>query len=75
MTNHKMLVLFFTSTPAQKVQLDRIRTILQMLESPDYFCTANELLNRNEITSNRKKMMNEAKHIRLRSFRFFINKN
>lgn len=75
MTNHKMLVLFFTSIPTQRLQLDRIRTILQILESPDYFCTANELLNRNTITSNRKRMMKEAKHIRLRSFRFFINKN
>ena len=36
---------------------------------------ATELVDRNRITSSPKKILREAKHFRLRAFRFFINKN
>lgn len=80
MTNNhnKLLVLFYTSISDDKairLEIDQLTSILHGTESPDQFCTANEMVDRNRITSSRKKMLKEAKHIRLRAFRFFINKN
>ena len=80
MTNnrHNLLVLFYTGISDEKavrVEMDNLTTIIHMTESPDVFCIANELVNRNNITGNKKKILREAKNIRLRAFRFFINKN
>ena len=78
-SNHnKLLVLFYTSISDDKairLEIDQLTGILHSTESPDQFCTANEMVDRNRITSSRKKMLKEAKQIRLRAFRFFINKN
>ena len=80
MTNNhnKLLVLFYTSISDDKairLEIDQLTGILHSTESPDQFCTANEMVDRNRITSSRKKMLKEAKYFRLRAFRFFINKN
>ena len=80
MTNnhHKLLVLFYTGITDEKelgVEMNHLTNILRSTESPDIFCAANELVNRNSITNNRKRMIKEARYRRLRPFRFFINKN
>ena len=80
MTNnhHNLLVLFYNGIfgkNASKAEMENLTAILVSIDSADHFCEANELVNRNGITSNRKKMLKEARHRNLRAFRFFINKN
>ena len=74
----KFLVLFYcsgTNEKAVRVEVDNVTAIIQAVNSPVHFCTANELVNRNKITSDPNKMMKEARFQRLRAFRFFISKN
>lgn len=76
--NKNLLLLFnVESLPGNKleIQVSTINRLLASVDTPEQFCTANELVNRNSITSNKKKMLKEASHFRLRPFRFFINKN
>jgi hypothetical protein len=77
--NHNnLLVLFYTGITdeqAVRVEMEHLTAIINMINLPDSFCSATELVNRNHITSNRNLMMKEAKFRRLRAFRFFINKN
>jgi len=54
---------------------EQLNTILLIAESPEQFCTAHELLNRNGITNNHKKIWKERRYAELRPFRFLINKN
>jgi hypothetical protein len=56
-------------------QIACLNDVLQNTESPDQFCRVHELVNRNRITSNKRKIWKEAGHFRLRPFRFLINKN
>lgn len=56
-------------------ELEKLHTILQTIESPEKFCQAHELVNRNRITANPRKILKESKHYFLRPFRFLINKN
>ena len=65
----------FISEQAWEHQMQAITEILQITESPEQFCTATELVDRNRITSNPQTILKEAKHFRLRPFRFLINKN
>ena len=76
--NKKLLVLFYNGMHDEKtvrVQARQLTTLLKSIDSPENFCTANEMVNRYHITCDPKKMLKEAKFIRLRSFRFFLNKN
>lgn len=65
----------FSSEQEWEHEVESLNRILLITESPEQFCTANELVNRNRITSNAKRILKEAKHFRLRPFRFFINRN
>lgn len=49
--------------------------LLSTTDTPEQFCNATELVDRNRITSNPRKILKEANHFRLRMFRFLINKN
>jgi hypothetical protein len=56
-------------------QVACLNVVLQNADSPEQFCKAHELVNRNRITSNNKKIWKESRHFRLKPFRFLINKN
>lgn len=73
-----LLVIFkngFLTEQAWEQEAAALVKILRITESPEQFCTATELVDRNRVTSNSKKIVKEAKHYRLRPFRFLINKN
>jgi hypothetical protein len=72
--SHNLLVLF-NNKFISKQEADCLQTILLFIESPEQFCTANELVDRNQITSKRKKLLKESRRFQLRPFRFLINKN
>lgn len=78
MTTSKLLVLFYNGILDEnllRIEMDHLTAILKTIDSPDFFSLSNELVNRNRITSDRKKILKEAKFRKLRAFRFFINKN
>ena len=56
-------------------EVDMLNQMLSMVESPVSFCNAHELVNRNRITTKRKKILKECKLASLRPFIFLINKN
>ena len=59
----KFLVLFYctgNNEKAVRVEVENVTAIIQSVNSPVHFCTANELVNRNKITSDPKKMLKEA---------------
>jgi hypothetical protein len=56
-------------------ELQGLRQLLRITESPLHFCTAHELVDRNRITSNQHKILKHSRHFFLRPFRFLINKN
>jgi hypothetical protein len=70
-SNRNMLVLF-KNAPQQ--ELERINKMLLSSITPFQFCIANELVDRNRITANPKKILKETRCVRLRAFRFLINK-
>ncbi len=77
-SNRSLLVLFKTGLLDEKAmerQVECLNKILVKTDSPENFCTAHELVDRNRVTSNKKKLLKESKHVRLRPFRFLINKN
>lgn len=77
-SNHNLLVLFNTGLLDEKaieLEMQFLKDIVRTVESPEQFCSANELIDRNRITSSKKKILRESKHFRLRPFRFLINKN
>jgi len=67
------LLVLFNKKMISKQETDRLNNMLT--GSPEQFCIANELVDRNGITSNKKKIIKESGHIHLRPFRFLINKN
>ena len=71
---HNLLVLF-NNKFISKQEADCLHRILLYTESPDQFCIVNELVDRNRITSKKKKILKESGHSQLRAFRFLINKN
>ena len=78
MAAHKLLVLFYFESNDEesvRVQVESLTGIISGIHSAAHFCTVNEMVNRNRITANPKKMMKEAKFRRLRAFRFFICRN
>ncbi len=56
-------------------EVEALTPILKQAESAEAFCTAHELVNRNRITSNPKKILKESRFFLMRPFRFLINKN
>jgi predicted RNA binding protein with dsRBD fold (UPF0201 family) len=56
-------------------QVEILNKLLAQTESHESFCTAHELVDRNRIISNKKKVLKESCFINLRPFRFLINKN
>ena len=76
--NKNLLILLNTGwldDKAIEYKAECVCVILQAIETPQQFCTAFELVNRNTITSKPKIILRESKHLRLRPFRFLINKN
>lgn len=73
-----LLILFNTGWLNEKTiefETECIAALLRSVETPECFCTAFELVNRNSITNKYKIILKEAGHFRLRPFRFLINKN
>ena len=72
-----MVMLKYESMSDHAIQqeVEKLNQLFIQTEAPECFCTAHELVDRNRITSNKKKMLKEAQQYELRPFRFFINKN
>ncbi len=78
MRNKSLLVLFnagLLDERAIKQKMYWLNQILQITESTDQFCRVTELVDRNRITSNKKRIKKETANFRLKPFRFLINKN
>jgi len=78
LNNQNLLILFNSvrlDDDAIEEKIDCINTILKTVETREKFCIAFELVDRNKITSKFNKIVNESKHLKLRPFRFLINKN
>jgi hypothetical protein len=76
--NQNLLILFNTGRldeKAIKEEIEYVNALLKTIESPEKFCIVFELVNRNQITNKQKTLMKESKHLKLRPFRFLINKN
>jgi hypothetical protein len=77
-SNRNLLVLFKKGSAGDRLpdqELERIGEILLVACTPFQFCIVNELVDRNRISSNAKKILKETRSTRLRPFRFLINKN
>jgi len=73
-----LLVVFkngYMTEQAFEQEVETITRILHITESSDQFCKVTELVDRNRISSKKRKILKEAKHFRLRPFRFLLNKN
>jgi len=76
--NRDLLVLLkneFATQRAIEQEVECINHILIQAESPQQFCVAHELVARNRITSNPKKILQAVRFTELKPFRFLINKN
>ena len=76
--NREILVVVkyeFVSQAALEKEMEWLNKILITAETPQYFCIAHELVNRNRITQNKKKILSAVKHSELKPFRFLIGKN
>jgi hypothetical protein len=69
------LLVLFNKKMISKQEADCLNRILFFTESPEQFCIANELVDRNRITSKKEKIVKESRRLQLRPFRFLINKN
>lgn len=56
-------------------EIEILHSLLQQIETPESFCRAHELVNRNRITSKPSLILKETRYHRLKPFRFLINKN
>jgi hypothetical protein len=77
-SNRNLLVIFSNGSPDEKTieqEVECLNQILLNIESPEQFCIAHELVDRNRITSNKKKILKESRHYLMKPFRFLINKN
>jgi hypothetical protein len=77
-SSRNLLVLFkneYKNEQAIEQEVICLQEILINTSSSEQFCIAHELVNRNYITSNKKKLLKESAYLHLRPFRFFINKN
>lgn len=53
----------------------QLKKLLSTTERPTHFCNAHELVMRNYITRNCKKIWKETRKEKLKTFYFLINKN
>ncbi len=65
----------FMTEKAIEREVECLNQLLFRIESSDQFLTANELVDRNRITSNKKRLLKESRFQRLRPFRFLLGKN
>jgi hypothetical protein len=78
MPNRDLLVLLkseFMSQQAIEHEVECINDMLRCTESDEQFCIAHELVDRNRITANPKKILKAIRFTELKQFRFLINKN
>ena len=78
MPNRDLLVLLkseFMSPKALELEVECLNDMLHCTESDEQFCIAHELVDRNRITSNPKKLLKAIRYTELKQFRFLINKN
>lgn len=77
-SNRDILVLLknqFMTEQAMEQEVELLYKLLKQVESPESFCTAHELVDRNRITSQKEKILSTSRHFHLKAFRFLINKN
>ena len=65
----------FMSEQAIEQEVGCLNELLRHTESPEEFCIAHELVNRNRITSKPHKILHAIRSSTLKPFRFLINKN
>lgn len=65
----------FVSDEAIGHEVECLNEILRIAETDEQFCIAHELVARNRITNNHKKIIRNLQTRELSPFRFFINKN
>jgi len=65
----------FLSEQAFEIEVDNLNSILIRTEMPDKFCNAHELVCRNLITQNPKKILKSCRHFLFPPFYFLVNKN
>ena len=65
----------FISDEAIEQEMEYLHSLLRETESPEQFCIAHELVDRNRITQKKEKILKASREDRMRPFRFFINKN
>ena len=75
MENDSNNLLLFHSGIITENEAAFLRKLILSTETSEQFCKAHELVNRNRITSSKKKIMKEYSLFQLRPFRFLINKN
>ena len=78
MPNRDLLVLLkseFMSQQAIEQEVECLNDMLRCTESDEQFCIAHELVDRNHITSNSKKILKAVRFTELKQFRFLINRN
>ena len=56
-------------------EVECLNQILLRTESSEQFHQATELVDRNRITTSRRKLFRETQYLPLRPFRFLVNKN
>jgi hypothetical protein len=56
-------------------EVECLHRVLMKVERSDVFCIAHELVTRSRITQKAKAILNATRHLRLKPFRFLINKN
>lgn len=78
MPNRDLLVLLkseFMSQKAIEHEVECLNDMLRATECDDQFCKAHELVDRNRITCNPKRILKAIRYTELKQFRFLINKN
>jgi len=56
-------------------EVESLHQILLKIERSDIFCLSHELVTRNKITQKAGNILRATRHLRLKPFRFLINKN
>ena len=56
-------------------EVENLHQILLRVERSDIFCLSHELVTRNRITQKAKAILRATRHLKLKPFRFLINRN
>ena len=56
-------------------QVECLNYVIAFVDNKEGFCKAHELVNRNRITSNKRKILSAVRKEHLKPFRFLLNKN